>query len=203
MSKSKNKGKGKAYKGNQTLDNSKGSTEFSTTSSSPVPSQQDNAAPKGIGATQPLKPLQPEQISLEAYSHIQECLKDKQAKNLEKEDVTAVIQLSQHLRVFGLLSAVGYIRHAREGEIRKRIRPIWTPLLWRLVCGQKARPNDDKQTRQELMDATYTLSTQNQKGYMVIWRQALQLSNHWNFWARAYQKEDTDEQRTEDGNITD
>ncbi|NJR62635.1 MAG: hypothetical protein HC769_29855, partial [Cyanobacteria bacterium CRU_2_1] len=120
-------------------------------------------------------------MSLLAYNHIQECLKDKKVEYLKKEDVTAVVQLAQHLRVFGLLSAVGYVRHARDGKIRERIRPMWTPLLWRLVCGDKQRPANDKQVRQELMNATYTLSTQDQKGYMVKWRQALKLSNHWNF----------------------
>ncbi|NJR63032.1 MAG: hypothetical protein HC769_32140 [Cyanobacteria bacterium CRU_2_1] len=70
--------------------------------------------------------------------------------------------------------------------------------LWR-----QAKTRNDKQVRQELMNATYTLSTQDQKGYMVKWRQALKLSNHWNFWARAYQEEETDEQRTENGNTAD
>ncbi|NJL87733.1 MAG: hypothetical protein HC886_19905 [Leptolyngbyaceae cyanobacterium SM1_1_3] len=139
-------------------------------------------------------------MSLEAYRHIQECLQTKEVSALQKEDVTAVVQLAQHLRVFGLLSAVGYVRHAREGKIRDRIRPMWLPLLWRLICGDQKLPSDEKQARQTLMNATYTLSTQNQKGYMVKWRQALKLSNHWNFWARACQIEEPDEQRSEDSN---
>lgn len=149
-------------------------------------------------------PLQPEQMSLEAYGHIQECLKGGK-QYLDKEDVTAVVQLAQHLRVFGLLSAVGYVRHARDGKIRDRIRPMWTPLLWRLVCGSKAIPADETTARQILMDATHTLSKENPKGYMVIWRRSLKLSNHWNFWARACQVEEkgenADEQRTENGNV--
>lgn len=154
-------------------------------------------------STQPsFKPLQPEQMSLEAYRHIQECLKRKAVTTLPKEDVTAIIQLTQHLRVFGLLSAVGYVRHAREGKIRDRIRPMWMPLLWRLIFGSDAKiPTNDSQARQNLMDETYKLSTQDPKGYMVKWRLALKLANHWNFWARAFQEEDkTDEQRTEDSN---
>ncbi|MFE4108664.1 hypothetical protein [Almyronema epifaneia] len=152
------------------------------------------------GVKSPIQPLQPEQMSLEAYRHIQECLQTKEAAYLQKEDVTAVVQLAQHLRVFGLLSAVGYVRHAREGKIRERIRPMWLPLLWRLVCGDQKLPSDEKQARQTLMNATYTLSTQNPKGYMVKWRQALKLSNHWNFWARACQVEDANESGTEDSN---
>lgn len=146
-------------------------------------------------------PLQPEQMSLEAYRHVQECLNGRKKDALSKEDVTAIIQLAQHLRVFGLLSAVGYVRHAREGKIRERIRPMWTPLLWRLVCGSEQRPSDEKQARQTLMHSTYTLSTQDPKGYMVKWRQALKLSNHWNFWARACQEEESaDAQPTENSN---
>lgn len=171
--------------------------------SSPTASQPNTPAPKTSSTAASCKPLQPEQMSLEAYSHIQECLRDKKVESLKKEEVTAVVQLAQHLRVFGLLSAVGYVRHAREGKIRDRIRPMWTPLLWRLLCGNKPKPEDDKKARQELMNVTYTLSTQDQRGYMVKWRQALKLSNHWNFWARAYQEEEADEQRTEDGDTAD
>lgn len=202
MSKSKkHKGKGNAYmKGNnQPSSNTKESTTSVALSSSSAAPQQVSVA-SSTRFTQSLKPLQPEQMSLEAYEHIQECLKDKKVEYLKKEDVTAVVQLAQHLRVFGLLSAVGYVRHARDGKIRERIRPMWTPLLWRLVCGDKPKPTNDKQVRQELMHVTYTLSTQDQKGYMVKWRQALKLSNHWNFWARACQEEETDEQRTENSN---
>lgn len=200
--KKKKKGKGSFSPGGskRTPGNPSSSAPPATANSSAAASPSNPTASKTKTSTPAFKLLQPEQMSLEAYQHIQECLNDKKVKDLEKGDVTAVMELSQHLRVFGVLSAVGYVRHAREGDKRKRIRPMWTPLLWRLVCGDKQRPSDDKQARQELMNATYTLSTKDPKGYMVRWRQALKLSNHWNFWARACQKEDADEQRTEDGN---
>jgi hypothetical protein len=188
-------------KNNSSPQNTNQATGHSQSPARSIPSASSaTIMPKTQAAILPSKSLQPEQMSLEAYKHIQECLKDKKVEHLQKEDVTAVVQLAQHLRVFGLLSAVGYIRHAREGKIRERIRPMWTPILWRLVCGTKQRPTDDQKARQELMNETYTLSNQDPKGYMVKWRQSLKLSNHWNFWARAYQEEKVDEQRTEDSN---
>ena len=183
---------------------SSGSQSLSHSSkSATVLSQQTKAVPKTKLAAESFEPLQPEQMSLDAYNHIQKCLSGKKAEYLQKEDVTAVVQLAQHLRVFGLLSAVGYIRHARDGKIRERIRPMWTPLLWCLVCDGKQRPEDEKDARQTLMRETYRLSTDKQKEYMVTWRRALKLSNHWNFWARACQEEEadkSDEQSTENGN---
>jgi hypothetical protein len=53
--------------------------------------------------------VQPEQMSLDAYGHIQKYLEICNKAKLDKEDLTAVLRLSQHLRVFGLLSAVGYV----------------------------------------------------------------------------------------------
>lgn len=186
--KSKGKNKGKSHS------RSKGGTQAKKTQ--PQTQQKkisaNNSSRAAVAASKiATNPLQPEQMSLEAYRHIQECLTDKKVDSLSKEDVTAIIQLAQHLRVFGLLSAVGYVRHAREGKIRDRIRPMWTPLLWRLVCGSDKIPPDEKQVRQTLMHATYTLSNEDPKGYMVKWHQALKLSNHWNFWARACQEEES------------
>ncbi|WP_416674382.1 hypothetical protein [Egbenema bharatensis] len=204
-------GKKNKYKQGNSPTPSNRMTDKLSSAATPVPTPAGATPPQPPHPTTPapeaapaLQPLQPEQMSLAAYGHIQECLKDKQVEFLKKEDVTAVVQLAQHLRVFGLLSAVGYVRHAREGKIRERIRPMWTPLLWRLVCGDEVRPKQEKAARQALMNVTYTLSTEDPKGYMVKWRQGMKLANHWNFWARACQEE-TDEQPpekqgTEDGN---
>ena len=48
----------------------------------------------------------PEQMSLNAHEHIQMYLQKYSKRKLDKNDLTAVLRLSQHLRVFGLLSAV-------------------------------------------------------------------------------------------------
>ena len=136
-----------------------------------------------------VKSVRPEKISLMAYSHIEKCLDGK--KPLTKKQVTAIAELAQHLRVFGLLSAVGYIRHARAGEKREQIRPMWTPLLWHLIFGEEASSDKyDQETRQKLMKKIYKLSTKDPKKYMFYWSESLKLSNHWIFWARAYQEED-------------
>ena len=153
-------------------------------------------APETASPLPASNPLQPEQISLKAYEHIQKCMRDH--PHLSKEKVTAVIQLSQHLRVFGLLSAVGYVRHARDGTVRGHVRPMWTPLLWHLVFSETDPPDRyDQQTRQALMSEVYSLSKTTPRRYMVLWRQALKLSNHWGFWARAHQEETQETQINE------
>jgi hypothetical protein len=73
--------------------------------------------------------IQPEQMSLMAHDHIQKILKNG---TLTEDDLTAVYRLSQHLRVFGLLSAVGYLNQSTnktESKIRDQISPVWKPLL--------------------------------------------------------------------------
>ena len=45
-------------------------------------------------------------------------------------------------------------------------------------------------TKQQLMQQVEQMARENSALYMATWRKALVLSNHWNFWARAYQEED-------------
>jgi hypothetical protein len=125
--------------------------------------------------------VQPEQMSLEAYQHVQLCLNNRDG--LDKEDVTAILRLAQHLRVFGLLAAVGYLNQAKEGKIQERTKPMWKPLLWKLV--HETQPVGSEV---ELMQAVERMAREQSAVYMATWRRALILSNHWNFWARAYQK---------------
>jgi hypothetical protein len=123
--------------------------------------------------------IQPEQMSLSAHAHIQ-----KYKKVLEEEDLTAVLRLSQHLRIFGLLSAVGYINQKNDqgGKIRERTVPVWESLLGQLM-DENNPPN-----RQELMDKVVKIAKEQPDVYMASWRRSLVLAQHWNFWARAYKK---------------
>ncbi|MDY7016543.1 MAG: hypothetical protein SVX43_23690 [Cyanobacteriota bacterium] len=126
--------------------------------------------------------IQPEQMSLEAHAHIQTYLKDAEKSHLEQEDLNAVLRLSQHLRVFGLLSAVGYLNQSndQEGKVRKRTVPIWESLLRQLLTpGSSA-------TKDELMETVIAMTRNNPSEYMVNWRKCLMMSERWNFWARAY-----------------
>jgi hypothetical protein len=124
--------------------------------------------------------VKPEHSSLQAYAHIQKYLNGKQ--KLSKEEVTAVLRLSQHLRVFGLLSAVGYLSQAKEGKIQEKTSPVWKSLLSQMI-------DLESPTKQELMQQVEHMARGNSALYMATWRKALVLSNHWNFWARAYQEE--------------
>ena len=129
--------------------------------------------------------VQPEQMSLDAYGHIQKYLKTCNKTKLDKEDLTAVLRLSQHLRVFGLLSAVGYVNqsNAQEGKVRERTVPVWQSLLGQLL--DKDNPLKDKQLMEKVVEMTKNEPSQ----YMATWRSSLSLANYWNFWARAYQEE--------------
>jgi hypothetical protein len=126
--------------------------------------------------------IQPEEFSLLAHEHVQVYL-DKQP-NITDEDLTAVLRLSQHLRVFGLLSAVGYINQTndQEGKIRERTVPVWRSLLSQLILGKAT--NDSR----KLMESVVEMARRHPKEYMVAWRKSLVLTNHWNFWARAYKR---------------
>jgi glucan phosphorylase len=125
--------------------------------------------------------VQPEQMSLLAHQHIQK-LKGNSA--LAGDDLTAVLRLSQHLRVFGLLSAVGYVNqtNAQEGKVSKRIATVWESLLGQLL-NEKSPPG-----RNDLMKQVVEMANQEPALYMETWRRSLILANHWNFWARAYQE---------------
>lgn len=130
----------------------------------------------------------PEQMSLSAHEHIQKYLKTYKKQKLDKNDLTAVLRLSQHLRVFGLLSAVGYLNQANaqdNNEVRKRTVPVWESLLGQMVAVDKNQlPN-----KEELMTQIAEMTGKQPQEYMLIWRKSLLLANHWNFWARAYQED--------------
>jgi hypothetical protein len=130
--------------------------------------------------------VQPEQMSLTAHQHIQEYLKDTEKPKLHDKEVTAVLRLAQHLRVFGLLSAVGYLNQSndQEGKVRERTKPVWKCLLGQLI------DQDNPLEAGALMATVVQMSQEEPSRYMATWRRALILANHWNFWARAYQQEE-------------
>lgn len=125
--------------------------------------------------------IRSEQISLSAHGHIQR-FKGKAA--MAGDDLTAVLRLSQHLRVFGLLSAVGYVNqsNSQDGKIRERTVPVWESLLGQLI-DEKNPPK-----RKDLMEAVVKMAKNDPDLYLETWRRSLVLANHWNFWARAYQE---------------
>lgn len=129
----------------------------------------------------PTAQVNPEHMSLKAHKHIQKYLKTANKSKLDQNDLNAVLRLSQHLRIFGLLSAVGYINQANaqeNNETRKRTVPVWLCLL-----GQMLAPDPNKQ---ELMEKVVKMANEQPSEYMMHWQQSLTLANHWNFWARAY-----------------
>lgn len=139
----------------------------------------------------PVKTLrvQPEGMSLTAHQHIQKYLKNAPKTDMEKEDLNAVLRLSQHLRIFGLVSAVGYLNQSNaqdNNETRKRTVPVWGSLLGQML-GQEIDANNGQQRRQ-LMEFVLDMARQQPAEYMATWRKSLLLAEHWNFWARAYSK---------------
>ncbi|MHC5861902.1 hypothetical protein [Nostoc sp.] len=126
--------------------------------------------------------LKPEQMSLTAHQHIQKYLESRPNTAISKEELNAILRLSQHLRVFGLLSAAAYVNqtNAQEGKVRSRILPVWKSLLGQLIDSQNL-PSEE-----ELREAIVQMANDEPAKYMATWRQAMILSNHWNFWARAY-----------------
>jgi hypothetical protein len=133
--------------------------------------------------------VQPEQMSLAAHAHIQRYLQTSAKSNMEKEDLNAVLRLSQHLRLFGLLSAVGYVnqQNAQGGQVRERTVPVWGSLIGQLL-GQSIDTNNAQQ-RRELMETVVNMARQQPSQYMQNWRKSLMLAEQWNFWARAYSQE--------------
>ncbi|MDM3854313.1 MAG: hypothetical protein PT120_05195 [Aphanizomenon gracile PMC649.10] len=129
----------------------------------------------------------PEQMSLSAHEHIQKYLKTYKKQKLDKNDLTAVLRLSQHLRVFGLLSAVGYLNqaNAQGGEVRERTVPVWESLLGQMVAVDKNQLSN----KEELMTQIVEMTRNQPQEYILTWRKSLLLANHWNFWARAYQED--------------
>ena len=132
--------------------------------------------------------IKPEQMSLAAHSHIQKILTNG---TLTKEDVNSVQRLSQHLRVFGLLSAAGHINQSNQqkGKIKERTVPVWTPLLAQLLW--KDLNIDSKDLMNEVLKIA---KAEIDNTYMLQWRRSLEFSQHWNFWARAYKKEEQPEE---------
>lgn len=130
--------------------------------------------------------VQPEAMSLTAHEHIQTYLNSRPF--LEEKELTAILRLSTHLRVFGLLSAVGYINQSNDqkGNVRQRTVPVWKSLL-----GQMINNNHDI-SAQELMETVKNMAKEEPKEYMIIWRKSLNLSQHWSFWGRAYTQNDED-----------
>jgi hypothetical protein len=127
--------------------------------------------------------IKPEQMSLAAHSHIQKILNDEK---LTVEDLNAIYRLSQHLRTFGLLSAVGYINQSPnkdESKILTRTVPIWKSLLAQLL-----NQSEDIEPK-KLMNTVISYANNRPDIYMLQWRRSLELSQHWNFWARAYKEE--------------
>ena len=151
--------------------------------SSPIPTQSDRQS-TGV---------RPEHISLLAYKHIQQYMSSQGKESLSQEDLNAVLRLSQHLRVFGLLSAIGYVNqsNAQEGKVRQRTVPVWTSLLGQLVS------EDNSSDAKELMQTIQTLASKQPAEYLALWRQSLILANHWNFWARAYLSADMNGENTD------
>lgn len=165
----------------------------STTYSNPGSGAQSNSlkaeaipiSPNPIHSGSESRRVQPEQMSLDAYGHIQKYLKSFNKAKLDKEDLTAVLRLSQHLRVFGLLSAVGYVNqsNAQEGKVRERTVPVWQSLLGQLL------DKDNPPTGKQLMEIVVEMTKNEPSRYMATWRSSLSLANYWNFWARAYQED--------------
>lgn len=164
------------------------SAKHPTASKAPVKS---NNAESGTASKLEDKPtlfVRPEHISLLAHTHIKRYLEKSQRPKLNTNDVTAILRLSQHLRVFGLLSAAGYVNQTneQEGEVRKRTVPVWESLLGQFM---EQRQLD----KEQLMHDITQLANHEPAEYMARWRKALTLSRHWNFWARAYAEDDKKE----------
>jgi len=126
--------------------------------------------------------IKPEQMSLSAHAHIQTYLKGKSV--VTEKDLVAVLRLSQNLRVFGLLSAVGYVNQTNDqgGEVRERTVPVWESLLGQLI--DESKPPQ----RRELMESVVNMASNKPDLYLATWRRSLVLAQHWNFWARAYKE---------------
>ncbi|MCL1463263.1 hypothetical protein [Argonema galeatum] len=165
------------------------------------PNSMPNSTPALQEAIAPSEPsrIKPEQISLDAHHHIQKYLEISHKSNVDKNDLNAVLRLSQHLRVFGLLSAVGYLNQSNaqeNNETRKRTFPVW-----RVLLGQMSDEINPPGTRKlmeieapnemarELMKEVVKMANERPSEYMASWRKSLNLSNQWNFWARAYQED--------------
>ena len=139
--------------------------------------------------------VRPEHMSLTAHEHITAYLEkfSKGTQQLEDSEIVSILQLSQHLRVFGLLSAVGFVKQTNQqsGDVQKKRRQVWELLLCKLLGSEEIV---DAKT---LMDTVVKMTKDRPAEYMALWRRSIALSKHWNFWAKAYQKEKPDKQSQE------
>lgn len=152
------------------------------------PIKSENLKPETIKNDNNSSLVLPEQMSLTAHEHIQKYLENSGKQKLDKNDLTAVLRLSQHLRVFGLLSAIGYLNQANaqnNNEVRKRTVSVWESLLGQMVAVDK----NQLANKEELMTQIVEMTGKQPQEYMLMWRKSLLLANHWNFWARAYQED--------------
>jgi hypothetical protein len=151
-----------------------------------VPEKTMPTQPRETNRPQNPVSIQPEEISLNAHKHIQSYLQQNNQTHLNQEELNAVLRLSQHLRIFGLLSAVGYINQTndQEGKVRQRTVPVWSSL----IKGFLELPSDT--TRQNLMTRVVEIARNQPSEYLTKWRQSMIISNHWNFWARAYTEQE-------------
>jgi hypothetical protein len=135
--------------------------------------------------------VKPEHNSLLAFDHIQKYLKSIEQSDMSQDDLNAVLRLSTHLRIFGLLSAVAYVnqKNAQDGKVRKRTVPVWSSLLGSLLN----KPTDYKngESRRELMEIVADIAKKQPTEYMAKWRESIVLAEQWNFWARAYTKQES------------
>jgi len=169
------------------------------------PKAQPQATPPNTPANVAAKPpgnqgqktevVKPEEMSLNGHKHIKKFLETQKKTALTKEDLNAALRLSQHLRVFGLLSAVGYINqsNAQGGKVRERTVPVWGSLLGQFL-GKQIDTNNAQQCR-ELMEDVATMAKERPAEYMATWRESLTLAKQWNFWGRAYAEVEKKEEK--------
>ena len=188
MASKKNKGK----KNNQSSQLSRQTPTQRTTgnSSSGTSNPQPKTSQTSITTPSSSSSIKPEEISLTAHAHIQKYLQKTKKTDMDKEEVNAVLRLSQHLRLFGLMSAVGYVNqeNAQKGKVRDRTVPVWASLLGQMLG--KEIDHTSPQERRELMEVVVNMARNQSKKYMASWRQSMTLAQHWNFWAKAYEKEE-------------
>ena len=131
--------------------------------------------------------VRPEHMSLAAHGHITAYLEkfSKGTQQLEDSEIVSTLHLSQHLRVFGLLSAVGFVKQTNQqsGDVQKKRRQVWELLLCKLLNSNEVTDAD------ALMKAVVEMTSNRPAEYLALWRRSIMLSKHWNFWAKAYQKE--------------
>lgn len=182
----KNKKHNKGNKGNQSSTPPKAVVPYVKPSPPVQPTQPTEGVSKPEASTgdSSIHSVQPEHVNLTAYQHVRDYMKDQEQKKLTQEDLNAILRLSQHLRVFGLLSATGYVNQSndQEGKVRERTVPVWTSLLGNLVEGKSSIPPS------QLMVTVQTMAKDRPAEYMALWRRSLILANHWNFWARAHKE---------------